>query len=57
MQLIKFAEEKAFMLECNISYIVNLYFGSDYMSIGSNAPQKVIQIVLRKRKTFVLYNI
>ena len=45
------------MLECNISYIVNLYFGSDYMSIGSNAPQKVIQIVLRKRKNFVLYNI
>ena len=45
----KFAEEKVFMLDCNISYIANWYFGSDYMSIAGNAPQKVIQIVLRKR--------
>ena len=29
----KFAEGKAFMLECNISYIANWYFGSDYMAI------------------------
>ena len=27
------AEEEAFMLECNISYIVNWYFGSDYLEI------------------------
>ena len=26
----------AFMLECNISYIANWYFVSDYMSIASN---------------------
>ena len=39
----KFAEEKVFMLECNISYIA--YFDSDYMSIANYAPQKVIQIV------------
>ena len=32
----KFAEEKAFMLECNISYIANWYFGSDYMAIKKN---------------------
>ena len=29
----KSAEEKAFMLECDISYIANWYFGSDYMDI------------------------
>ena len=45
------------MLECNISYIANLYFGSDYMSIGSNALKKVIHIVLRKIKNCVLCNI
>ena len=53
----KFAKEKSFVLECNISYIANWYFGSDYMSIESNALQKVIQIVLRKRKNCVLCNI
>ena len=26
----------SFMLECNISYIANWYFVSDYMSIASN---------------------
>ena len=30
----KFAEEKAFMLECKISYKTNWYFGSDYMAIN-----------------------
>ena len=29
----KSAEEKAFMLECDISCIANWYFGSDYMDI------------------------
>ena len=53
----KFAEDMAFMLECNISYIANWYFGSDCMSIASNALQKVIQIVLRKRENCVLCNI
>ena len=53
----KFAEEKAFMLECNISYIENWYFSSDYMAIASNALQKVVPIVLRKRKNCVLCNI
>ena len=28
----KFAEEQAFMLECNTSCTANLYFGSDYMA-------------------------
>ena len=32
---------KAFMLKCNIAYIANWYFGSDYMSIVSNVLQKV----------------
>ena len=35
----KFTEKKAFMLECNISYIANWYFGSYYMSAASNALQ------------------
>ena len=30
----KFAEEKAFMLECKISDKTNWYFGSDYMAIN-----------------------
>ena len=30
------AEEEAFMLECNISYIVNWHFGSDYLEIKKN---------------------
>ena len=38
------------MLECNIAYIVNSYFGLEDMSIASNNQQKGIQIVLRKRK-------
>ena len=33
----KFAQKIVFMLECKISYIANWYFGSDYMSIVSNA--------------------
>ena len=49
----KSAEEKAFMLEYNIFYRANLYFGSDYMTIAGNALQKVIQTVLRKRKNCV----
>ena len=53
----KFAEEEVFMLECNISYIANWYFGSDYMLIASNALQKLIQILLRKRDNFVLCNV
>ena len=53
----KSAGEKAFMLECDISYRANWYFDSDYMSIAGNALQKVIQIVLRKRKNCVLSNI
>ena len=53
----KFVEEKAIMLECNISYIANLHFGLDYMSVAGYALQKVIQIVLRKRKKCVLCNI
>ena len=36
----KLADEKAFMLECNILFTVNRYFGSDYISIASNAIQK-----------------
>ena len=44
----KAAEEKVFMLEYDIVYIANWSFGSDYMSIASNAQQNVIQIVLRK---------
>ena len=47
-----FAEEKAFMLECDISYIANWYFGWDYMSTASNALQKVTQIVLRKKTAY-----
>ena len=50
----KFVEEKAFMLVCNISYITNWYFSSDYMTIGSNALRKFIRIVLRKRKKCVV---
>ena len=42
------------MLKCNISYIANWYFGSDYMAIARNALQKVVQIVLRKRKNSVV---
>ena len=38
----KFVKEKAFMLECNISYIANWYYGSDYMAITSTVLQKVI---------------
>ena len=53
----KIAEEKAFMLECNIMYIASSSFGLDYMSIASNALQKVIQIGLKKRKNCVLRNI
>ena len=53
----KFAKEKAFMLQYNILYIANWYFGSDYMSIASNMLQKVIQIVLRKIENWVLCNI
>ena len=30
--LSKFAAEKALMLEFNIAYIANLYFGSDYVN-------------------------
>ena len=30
----KFAEERAFMLECNISYIANWWFSSEYMAIA-----------------------
>ena len=48
----KFAEGKLFMLECNISYIANWYFDSDYMYIASNALQKVIQIVLREKSAY-----
>ena len=40
----KFAEEKAFMLECNIAYIANWYFGSDYMSTSSNVLQNVLRL-------------
>ena len=53
----KFAEEKAFLLECTISYKANWYFGSDYMSIASKLLQNVIQIILRKTKICVLCNI
>ena len=53
----KLAKEKKFMLECNISYTANWYFGSDYMSIASNALQKVIEIVLRERENCVFCNI
>ena len=53
----KFAEEKAFMLECNMAYIASWHFGSDCMSIVSNAPQKVFLIVLSKRKNCGLCNI
>ena len=42
------------MLECNIWYIANWYFGSDYAAIAINALEKVIQTVLRKRKNFVV---
>ena len=52
----KFAEEKAFMLERNIAYIANWYFGSEYMSVASKALQKVVEIVLRKRKNYGLCN-
>ena len=52
-----FAEERAFTLECIISYIASSYFDSDYLSITSNALQKVIQIVLMKRENCVLCNI
>ena len=38
----KFVEEKAFMLIFNILYLANGYFGSDYISVVSNALQKVI---------------
>ena len=40
----KFAEEKAFMLECNTAYIANWYFGSDYMSTSSNVLQNVLRL-------------
>ena len=38
----KFAEEKVLVLKCNMAYIANWYFGSDYIWINSNALQKVI---------------
>ena len=38
----KFAEEKAFMLNCTISSKANCYFGSDYISVASKLLQKVI---------------
>ena len=49
----KFAVEKALMLEFNIAYIANWYFGSDYVNCTNEkyALQKGIQIVLRKMKT------
>ena len=53
----KFAKEKALRLKFNIVYIANWYFGSDYVSVASNALQKVIQIVLRKMKKCALSNI
>ena len=34
------------MLGCNIAYIANRYFGSNYVLTVSNMLQKVIQIVL-----------
>ena len=43
----KFAVEKALMLEFNIVYIANWYFGSDYERYALN---KGIQIALRKMK-------
>ena len=50
----KFAEEKAFTSECD-----NMYwsFGSDDISTASNALQRVIQTVLRKRKNCESWNI
>ena len=45
----EFAEEKTFMLEYNISYIANWYFCSDYMSIASNALQKVFSLYSWKK--------
>ena len=41
----KFVEEKAFMLECNISYIANWYFGSDYIA------RKLFRLYSGKEKT------
>ena len=49
----KSAVEKAFI----IVYIASWSFGSDYMSIASNAIQNVIQVVLRKIKNCVSCNI
>ena len=46
----KFAEEKAFMLNCTISSKANWYFGSDYISVASKLLQKVIQVVLTQIK-------
>ena len=40
------------MLRRNIGYIANLYFGTDYTSIASNALQKVIQIVLGAKNAY-----
>ena len=31
------------MIECNISFIANWYFGKDYMAIASNVLQKDMQ--------------
>ena len=42
--LSKFSEEEAFMLECNISYIANWYFGSDYIA------RKLFKLYSRKEK-------
>ena len=43
------------MLRRNIGYIANLYFGTDYTSIASNALQKVIQIVLGGKMRIAYY--
>ena len=32
------------------AYSQLIYYGSDYMAIASNVLQKVVQIVVRKRK-------
>ena len=47
----KFAEEKASMLESNILYIANWYFGSDYMT------RKLFRLYSGKEKNCVLQNI
>ena len=41
----KSTEGYAFMLECNISYIANWYFGSDYMT------RKLFRLYSGKEKT------